>query len=349
MADRSLTDITTTLLRRADATGDRGVLYDEADRWPSGALDALVEIGVLQAGASSTGLVCDGCEEACWVTPSRRTKPGAGVVLVHPCHARDGMGHIFFDVEYLCTWQLDIMGLARGAATGAGFEADAEEVSQGSLWRLATIGGGRNRRSVYLAVGLSTMRGAERAELLQRHTGPGKPIIIAPASAPADVPEAQATFFRAEEVLTVTMDGIELAVDVFEPPPSMPRLRKRVDLPVGTDWENLVIRVMDNENVQAVIGRREVPLSYVDLGLVDGRTASKTPSEVWGFFLAIAKAGGSMTWRDKTASDNNRRRKCSLAGALREVFGLDTDPFKPYRTSDGWRPKFTLVDHRDSA
>ena len=345
-----MTELLRQLLLRLDVDGAVTVGSHEPPTWPAGAHERLVAAGLLTRGTNETGLVCGECEEACWVVPDRFTRPDGEQVLISGCiGGNPDAGVLTFPLDRLVTWRLDVAGMASALAEAGSLRGTVTEVVPGRLWRLGTVGSGRNRRPVLLAPGLARLSADARRDLLDQ-AGPGLPVVLVPSEIPTDVPSDRATIVPLADVLDVEPDGLFLDIEaVAAPLAPVKRDLKPVEVPAGTDWESIVVRVVDDEHVQVVVGRRIEVRSFRDLGMVDARRREPTPNATWAFLLALAHAGGSMTWRDDAADDNNRKRVSELRDALKAALKLHDDPFHPYATGRGWAPRFALVDLRGAA
>ena len=351
MEHRTLSGLLRLLLLRLDVDGVVIIGTHELPRWPKGAHERLVATGALVRGTNETGLACDGCDEGCWVVPERLTRHDGEELLMTGCTGRNPemMGVVTFPLDRLLTWRLDLGGLARALAEAGGLRGSVAEVVPGRLWRLGAFGAGRSRRTILLAPGFARLPPQARQDLLDQ-AGPGLPVVLAPRELPTDVPPDRATVVALADVLELEPDGLFLDLEAVAAPvgPSKPRV-KAIPLPTSTDWESLVLRVVDDENVQVIVGRRTEVRSFDELGMTDGRRREPTPNATWGFLLALARAGGSMNWRDDAADDNNRKRVSELRDALKAATGLQGDPFHPYASGRGWAPRFALVDLRGRA
>ena len=284
------------LLLRLDVDGAVTVGSHEPPTWPPGAHDRLVAAGLLARGTNATGLVCDECETACWVVPDRITRPDGEQVLFSGCvGGRAEVGLLTFPLDRLVIWRFDVAGFARALASAGTLRGPVVEVVPGRLWRLGTLGAGRNRRPVLLAPGLARLRAEERRGLLDQ-VGTGLPVVLVPCEIPTDVPSERATIVPLAEVLDLEPDGLFLDLEaVAAAAAPAKRDMKPVEVPAGTAWESIVVRVVDDEHVQVVVGWRTEVRSFRELGMVDARRREPTPNATWAFLQALARAG-SMTW-----------------------------------------------------
>ncbi|HUW19442.1 MAG TPA: hypothetical protein VMW16_09080 [Sedimentisphaerales bacterium] len=83
------------------------ITADETKDWPTGKLDELVEAGVLVEIEHAKGLVCDECEENCFIEPNIRTNPNTGVATgVSVCTRNPDIGRIEVDLNRLRQWKI---------------------------------------------------------------------------------------------------------------------------------------------------------------------------------------------------------------------------------------------------
>ena len=118
-------------------------------------------------------------------------------------------------------------------------------------------------------------------------------------------------------------------------------------IPAGTTWEQIILQFHDDENVIVRVGQFKHTANYIEFGLYDGRGKQFRPSEQWNFLKVLAKLNGEIRIIDSDAKDAYKKQKQMLAQKLKEYFGIDYDPFHPYRTEHAYRIKMTLVPPPD--
>ena len=80
---------------------------DETKDWPEGKLDELIKTGVLTEIQHSKGVVCDECEENCFIEPDIRTNPDTGNATgVFICTRNPDIGRIEVDLNRLRQWKI---------------------------------------------------------------------------------------------------------------------------------------------------------------------------------------------------------------------------------------------------
>jgi len=102
-------------------------------------------------------------------------------------------------------------------------------------------------------------------------------------------------------------------------------------IPAGTHWNNVIIKFLDNENVEIHVKRLKHRASYKELGMI-GKGKVPEPSEQWLFMKVLAQYQGEITIRDPEAKDKYKKQKQALTETLRNYFSIDYDPFYPYHS-----------------
>jgi hypothetical protein len=91
------------------------VTADEVAEWPNGKLDELVSSGILTEIEHGKGVVCDRCEENCYIEPDIRTYQQDGeteAIGVYACTRRDDIGRIEVDLNRLGQWRINAQRLS---------------------------------------------------------------------------------------------------------------------------------------------------------------------------------------------------------------------------------------------
>ena len=101
-------DSLTKLAERLQIPDADIVSADETADWPTGKLDELVEAGILVEIQHSKGVVCDQCEENCFIEPDIRTNPDTDESIgVFVCTLNPDIGRIEVDLDRLRQWRID--------------------------------------------------------------------------------------------------------------------------------------------------------------------------------------------------------------------------------------------------
>jgi DNA-binding CsgD family transcriptional regulator len=84
---------------------------DEMVDWPDGKLDELVSAGILTEIGHSKGVVCDQCEENCYIEPTIRTYQQNGktkTIGVFVCTRNPDIGRFIVDLDRLRQWRISV-------------------------------------------------------------------------------------------------------------------------------------------------------------------------------------------------------------------------------------------------
>lgn len=84
------------------------ITTDETREWPKGKLDELVSQSILKEIQHSKGVVCDQCEENCFIEPDIRINPETGQASgVFVCTRNPDVGRIEVDLNRLRRWRIN--------------------------------------------------------------------------------------------------------------------------------------------------------------------------------------------------------------------------------------------------
>jgi hypothetical protein len=127
--------------------------WDEVKDWPSGALDVLVDNGLLQQAQPAAAIVCDGCEENCTmpvtVYPAQDDKPGRAFIT---CVERDDIGRVHVDFRRMEQWQTTGELVAAMLARLLSL-SQPSNAADGGQWRIGTLKGKKHNSPVKLLAG----------------------------------------------------------------------------------------------------------------------------------------------------------------------------------------------------
>lgn len=320
------------------------ITAEEVSGWPAAAIDLLVRDGVLVRGETARAVICEHCDEGCWVEPRVRHLPKLGATLVHPCVGSAMGGLLTFRPDRLHTWRVGVEAFARVLGRGLGLVGAPEERVAGRVWWLGERRP-EGRRDVYLVVANDADDDATAAAV----TGLAP---IALVSGPAAVAlDAEAIPLHdlvtlGETALTVDRERFDARVR-----PARPRKAsvRPFALPDGAVWERLVVEVVDRERVHLRYGDREESRSYIEFGFMDGRSkpTNPKPSELWTYFLGLAADNGRITWKSPSATPKLRDRVRELREKLGEVFPIAAGtPIADYSARKAYETTFTLRRRR---
>lgn len=106
-------------------------------------------------------------------------------------------------------------------------------------------------------------------------------------------------------------------------------------------WESIKIRFTGTHEVVITTpddGQR--PVDFETLGFKNLKTGNYNMA--WGLLLLLARHGGQVPSRQGGIDDSVRKQKAALSKTLKQVFGLNDDPFYPPREEGGYKIKIEL-------
>jgi hypothetical protein len=174
-----------------------------------------------------------------------------------------------------------------------------------------------------------------------------KPIITKKENAEQIIPlEKQPVPITGEIVVSGLNEGLK-ALSKKEPEKSEPKFPYKI--PAGTHWNNVIIKFLDNENVEIHVKRLKHKTDYKEMGMI-GKGKVPEPSEQWLFMKVLAQYQGEITIRDPEAKDKYKKQKQALTETLRNYFSIDYDPFYPYHSclekgGNSYKIKLLLIPH----
>lgn len=339
-----VTDILCELLERADLGGS--VIVDEPHIrcWPEGALEVLERQALVVPASNACGVICDECDERCWIEPELRQLPDGEQVLVGFCEHR---GHLYFSPEQQRRWQLDLTALCKAVARSLRLRGKLKEIVPGHLWRLGTRRMLGRRRRFYVGCSLMWDQGGMQRCVENEMRGEDC-VLLMPASSPQ---LAGCSIVRLNDRFRLDEDGLHLQLDACDVPAD--RRRKRLvgslHFPVGVGWENVSMALIDNDSLRISMPGLTRTVTFAELGMVDARKRDPKPNAAWIQLLQLAVNEGQLSWGSAGASEAARARMKLLRKHLREAFGTERDPIVRYRSRRGWRTLFTIRDCRQGS
>jgi hypothetical protein len=115
----------------------------------------------------------------------------------------------------------------------------------------------------------------------------------------------------------------------------------RFPTPPGARWEELTIRFITQHQVHVRVRSTAGTYEHTQMDMANKR--NDQPTKQWELLQLFAQHGGELTWSDFGADPKNEHRRQILARQLRELFGIEGDPFDKLPGGHGWRTRFTIV------
>jgi hypothetical protein len=355
MEHRSLTEILHRLLGKADLLGDLRTGIVEVADWPQGSLMTLLGLEILRAGSNEDGLVCDGCEEQCWIRPELYLRDRQ-VVLSYFCGARPEMGFLEFAPERLVSYQFDLAGLGRRLAEALGLRGGVQVVESDWIWRLGQGTLAERPTWVYLGWGFQQTGGAARWERLRQGMPTTGALLLVPARTPVRNPSVDppvqtlAGLLRLEQGELV-VDDAALASALTSPlPVPIPagdnaKYDEVVEHPAapGTTWNQIKL-VLENGDTLRFEVPGQPPRSFTAalLGLTHKRSRERTPTRGWRLLEALCEGHGTIDrWTDLAPSfDAFKVQVSELRKHLQYMLKIEGDPFHRLSKKGGLRARF---------
>lgn len=111
-------------------------------------------------------------------------------------------------------------------------------------------------------------------------------------------------------------------------------------------WENITIKFRDRQNVQIVAGDYIYVANYKEMGFEDARKL--IPNQQWILLEELSKLKGRISWKDNIANNLIKKKKQLLINALKKYFGINQDPFYPYKNERAYQLKFNIIPENES-
>jgi len=344
-----VTEVLAQLLARLDQHGSVTVRSHELGRWPAGVRGGLVRHGLLVRHTNETGLVCDGCEEGCWVVPERFRRHDGDEVLLTACTGRNPEVHgtVTFPLSRLEAWRFSPKGLAQVLATALELRGRVEEIEGGWLWSLGAGHVAGAGRLVFFATSLVGEGTDGRADRLLGRIGNRAALVLVPTRT---APVGTVPVVALDGLVAMDGDGLVLdrelvALSLPSPGPMMvhdappPSFRARPD----TGWSQVKIWFVDGDTVRIVLPDRP-PRSFTaaEIGLTNARSRDRRRTKGWSILEALCEGHGTCSRHvaGVASYDAFKVQVSQLGKVLREFVGIDESPFHPTSRKDGLRSVF---------
>jgi hypothetical protein len=117
-------------------------------------------------------------------------------------------------------------------------------------------------------------------------------------------------------------------------------------VPDGVKWEDIEIRIR-KDNIIAYSHEKGTctKKSFVETGLLDKR--KQQPNHLAGILLGLSI--GEKFPPTKTLEGKHKTAICRLRNSLKNLTGINSEPFTRFNETDGWKPRFKLTDDRRNA
>jgi hypothetical protein len=117
-------------------------------------------------------------------------------------------------------------------------------------------------------------------------------------------------------------------------------------IPVNVAWDDIEIRIRkDNKIAYSHEKGKWTEKSFGEIGLLDKR--KQQPNHLAGILLGLSI--GEKFPPTKTLEGKHKTAICRLGKLLRQLTGINSEPFTRFNETDGWKPRFKLTDDRRNA
>jgi len=339
-------DALKTVLQSADAACSALFGPDDIARWPKGALEALVEAGLLGQASHATSVVCDGCEEACLSEVEFVGGEEGGPLRAYVvCERREDIGRVEVPLERLRRWAVDLGGLAAVIAQNLGAVGGVEELVAGRLWWLGRATFRAGPMDVFIARGLGHQVGAQEVGAEPRFQQCSRAVLLTLGDTPDDLFPGKIAV-SLQRLLVLGEDGLSFERQVVEDEAarragrSVYRIR-RFPTPPGTPWEQVsMVITADGDAAQVSAGGVTEPVTPAEMGMAHRRNPNRF-LESWKLLVRLA-TDGPIRPDSSDFSLKTPKRVQRLRDDLQAFFGIPDDPFQPYRQAGGYAPRFSL-------
>jgi len=340
------------VLRAAEATPSTSFLSDDVASWPTGQLEALVAAGVLQRDGFARSGECDGCEERCIEDIEIVDgDPGEVPRAFIPCSKREDIRRVAVPLERLRRWTASMDGLAAELARQLGSVGAVEGVLPSRLWWLGRATFSAGRADLFLVRGVREEGATEVIGNEPRLQQSSRAVVLTTADTPADwlpgkvcISLLRLLCVDAEAGLVV--DSRCIQDEVARRAGRTPHRERRFPTPPGTTWDKVAITITaDLDGAQVTAGSITEPVSPDQMGMAYVGNPEKFTGE-WDTLVKLSEHG-RVTSEDPEARSITPKQVERLKGKLRQFFGIDEDPFKPYRqveSDDSYRAGKGLLD-----
>lgn len=107
-------------------------------------------------------------------------------------------------------------------------------------------------------------------------------------------------------------------------------------------WEEISIQFLDGNNTKITAKNgATITAHYKEMGFEDAR--SRKPNQQWDLLRLLAENNGELSWENSDAKDAIKKKKQLLSKSLQDYFGIENDPFFPYKEEKSYRLKITLL------
>ena len=113
-------------------------------------------------------------------------------------------------------------------------------------------------------------------------------------------------------------------------------------------WVDVTLEFIDDDTIRVATKDHDKRYNFAELGFSDKRQSR--PDKLWKLLQCLAVYNGEVSSSSRTAPDMAKNfvdTVSRLRIRLKQIFGIEADPFERYRTSHSYKTKFRLSDRRN--
>ena len=123
---------------------------------------------------------------------------------------------------------------------------------------------------------------------------------------------------------------------------------KPLNIPADLNWCDITIRFISDESVEIRASGTALGVkNFIELGFRDERTLS-APDQLWRTLFLFAKNNGELSWGNSDANVRIRAYIKTIRKRLQYLFGIDEDPFHPYKKNKAYKLKLNISVREDA-
>jgi len=335
------------VLASADAIPNTSFGADDVERWHRDEVELLESGGILCPAEYATTVVCPGCHEHCleeveFIGGSDEMPLRAYVV----CERRDDIGRVPVPLARLRRWTVNLGNLSAFLAQELGAVGGVEEVLAGRLWWLGRVSFRAGGTDVFMARGVGSRRGAEEVGVTPRFQQCSRAVLLTLGDTTGDLFPGKVAI-SLQRLLSIQNGELRLDLQAIKDEVARRAGRsvypvRRFPTPPGTTWEQVSILILaEGDGAQISAGGIAEPVTPAEMGMAYARNPARYTKD-WNLLLMLAKCG-RVEPRDAEARVITSKQVERLRKKLQRFFGIEGDPFKPYRQVRGYEPRFSLT------
>ena len=154
--------------------------------------------------------------------------------------------------------------------------------------------------------------------------------------------ELNSDAIRKREIPSDSLLGMIIGKRGEKTKPGKPTMR--FSTPPGTRWEDVSIEIMSKDSIRVKVGKITKRYSAFDIGFTDHRRGDMLNKQ-WNLLETFAVNDGILNWDDtKGLKRPTQKRIETLNKLFRLLFGIDSNPIRPYKKGVGWVARCHISD-----